>query len=275
MTDIEDRVSAHYTTQDLLGRIRAALSTAGADPDAPTPADLKPVDEFHTGGLEATEGLLAQLEIGAGTRVLDIGCGLGGTARLIADRYGAPVTGIDLTPAYVEVARQLTALVGLEAEFHEGSALALPVADASADLATMFHVGMNIADKRGLMTEAARTLAPGGTFALFDVMRTGEGDLSFPFPWAEEAAFSFVDPPEIYRDAAKAAGLTLKAERNRRDFALDFFARVFAAIEANGPPPVGIHLLMRETAGQKIQNYVACAKAGLIAPVEMIFAKEA
>ena len=141
----------------------------------------------------------------------------------------------------------------------------------SFDVVTMFHVGMNIPDKAALMAEVARVLRPGGTFALFDVMRLDPGSLTYPFPWAEEKEFSFVDPPEIYREAANSADLIKIAERARGEFALDFFDRVFAAIAAEGPPPIGIHLLMRETAGQKIQNYVAAVQAGMIAPVEMIF----
>ena len=77
---------------------------------------------------------------------------------------------------------------------------------------------------------------------------------------------------EIYKDAAHSAGLTLTHERARADFALDFFEKVFAAIvDQGGPPPVGIHLLMRDTGPQKIQNYVAEVTAGRLAPVEMFF----
>lgn len=79
-------LTRHYQTEDLLGRIRAALKEAGADPTAPSPDDLKPVDEFHTGGLEATEALLSQLEIGPDMTVLDLGSGIGGTAREVISR---------------------------------------------------------------------------------------------------------------------------------------------------------------------------------------------
>lgn len=274
MESLETRVADHYAVGRLVDRIKAALEQAGADPDTPTPDDLKPVDEFHTGGQEATDALLDQLDITAQTRVLDIGCGIGGTARHVAARAGCHVTGIDLTPDYVAAAETLSALVGLDGltTFKTGSALDLPVADDSVDLVLMFHVGMNIEDKASLFAEAARVLAPGGTFALFDVMRLGDAPLSFPFPWAETAAFSFVDPPEIYREAAGKAGLGQLAERNRLDFALDFFNRVFARMEkAGGPPPLGIHLLMGGTAKEKLQNYVTHISAGDIAPVEMIF----
>lgn len=271
----EGAVAAHYTTGDLLTRIKAALAAAGADPEAPTPEDLKPVDEFHTGGLAATEDLLAQVEITPETRVLDIGSGLGGTARFIAHRHGATVTGIDLTPLYVETATALSAMAGLGTltRFEAASALEMPIESGSIDLATMFHVGMNIEDKGALLAEAGRVLAPGGRFALFDVMQIGPGEIAFPVPWAERAELSRVAAPEAYREAAAAAGLTPVAERARGDFALAFFAKVFAHIAEHGPPPVGIHLLMRETAPQKIQNYVACVERGTIAPVEMIYAK--
>ena len=274
MAELEDKVAAHYTTDALYDRILAAVAAAGGDPAAPRAEDLKGVDEFHTGGLLATEALLAQLTIAPETRVIDIGSGIGGTARHIALATGASVTGFDLTPDYVETATRLSALVGLDGQtsYITGSALDMPLADGAADLATMFHVGMNIADKPRLFYEAMRVLAPGGTFALFDVMQTGAGDIPFPVPWAEEAGFSHVAAPDVYRAAAEAAGFESVAERARGDFALEFFRNVFAAIEkAGAPPPVGIHLLMRETAGQKIQNYVAAVEAGTIAPVEMIF----
>ncbi|MFD1157073.1 class I SAM-dependent methyltransferase [Roseovarius aestuarii] len=274
MTDTETLVARHYAGATLLDNIRAALKEAGVDPDAPGIEDLKPVDEFHTGGSEATDALLDQLTITADTRVLDIGCGIGGAARHVAARTGAHVRGFDLTPDFVTTATALSDLVGMadQTNFQVGSALDIPEPDDSADLALMFHVGMNIEDKTTLCSEAARVLAPGGTFALFDVMRGSDAPLTYPFPWAEEAAFSFVSPPGDYRTAATAAGFEQVAERDRSDFAKDFFDRVFARIaQAGGPPPVGIHLLMHETGKTKIENYITHLSAGDIAPTEMIF----
>lgn len=274
MSDLETRVSDHYSGPSLLDNIRQALAETGADPDMPTLDDLKPVDEFHTGGVEATNALIDQLTIVPETRVLDIGCGIGGAARHVSERTGACVRGFDLTPDFVNTARALSDATGMSSRttFQVGSALEMPEADNSVDLALMFHVGMNIEDKPRLFTEAARVLAPGGTFALFDVMRSSDRALTFPFPWAEQKDFSFVTPPEAYRKAASASGLTQVLERDRSDFAKEFFERVFARIEkAGGPSPVGIHLLMHDTSSQKIQNYVKHLHSGDIAPVEMIF----
>lgn len=278
MSDVESRVSIHYSTTNLIDAIRAALEKAGANPDAPGLDDLKPVDEFHTGGVEATDALIDQLSITPETRVLDIGCGIGGASRHVAARTGAHVRGIDLTPDFIAVAKALSAATDMadRTSFTTGSALDLPEADASADLALMFHVGMNIEDKTRLFSEAARVLVPGGTFALFDVMRGSDRPLTFPFPWAEQADFSFVAPPETYRQAAAAAGFSQVGERDRSEFAKAFFDRVFKRIEeAGGPPPVGIHLLMHDTGPEKIKNYVTHLQAGDIAPVEMIFRRNA
>lgn len=273
---LEEDVARHYTTGGVLGRIDAALKTAGVDPDHPNIDDLKPVDEFHTGGLEATNALLDHLDITPEMTVVDFGSGLGGTARHIVHRYGAKVRGFDLTPEYVEAATALTERVGLSDRITlvQGSVTAAPCDDACADLVTMFHVGMNVADKTALFAEAARVLKPGGHFAVFDVMR-GQNDeeLQYPLPWSGMPNTSHVATPDAYRQAASDAGLNLVLERDRSQFALDYFTHVFAHIAEHGMPPLGIHLLMGETAGEKLQNYVANVGEGRTVPTEMIFRK--
>ena len=109
--------------------------------------------------------------------------------------------------------------IGLE----QGDATATAYADGVFDKAFMLHVGMNIADKAALAAELHRVLKPGGTFGIYDVMRTGDGKLTYPVPWAMTAQGSAVDSPDDYKAALEAAGFRITAERNRRAFALDFF----------------------------------------------------
>jgi len=71
------------------------------------------VDEFHVRGREATVELARRAALGPGTRVLDVGCGLGGSARYLAAEHECQVTGIDLTQEYVDVANALAGMVGL------------------------------------------------------------------------------------------------------------------------------------------------------------------
>ena len=273
MTAPNDVIVSHYKNVDLYQRITDALQSAGENLDAITAEDLVEVDEFHIGGIQATNDLLDQLDIGPETRVLDIGSGLGGPARHISSRYGAKLTGIDLTPEFVETATRLTDLCKLDINFHVGSALDIPLEDGGFDLATLIHVGMNLPDKATLFTETARVLRPEGVFAVYDVMSIAKNHPNFPVPWASAKAGSFLEPPEKYRSAAEAAGFALLAERARVEFALDFFKKLKADTEKNGPSQVGLHLVMGPDTPTKIKNMIDAIKDGWIAPVEMLFKK--
>jgi SAM-dependent methyltransferase len=270
MSETEDGIVAHYGGAGLYERIVATLADAGVAESEITAAHLKAVDEFHIGGVGATEALLDPLGIGQGTRVLDLGSGIGGTARFVAGRYGAKVSGIDLTPEFVETARRLTDLVGLSASFTVGSALDLPFAQSSFDVVTMIHVGMNLPDKGRVFAEAARVLVPGGTFAVYDVMRFGRHP-AFPLPWATTPDASFLETPETYLAAAEAAGFALAHRRDRGEVARAFFAEMQARMAESGPPPVGLPMIMGEAAREKVANMVAAVTSGDIQPVEMVF----
>ena len=156
------------------------------------------------------------------------------------------------------------------------SALDMPFANGAFDFAYMMHVGMNIADKPALFAEVHRVLRPGGKFGIYDVMAQNDEAIDFPVPWATTSDTSALATPEAYGDALRSAGFAIEAERNRRDFALAFFEQLKArTAAAGGPPPLGLHVLMGETAPAKIGNMIANIEAGRIAPVELIAAKSA
>jgi ubiquinone/menaquinone biosynthesis C-methylase UbiE len=269
-------VSKHYTHGDLVTAIRRGIESLGKRTDSVTVNDLAPVDEFHIGGRQASEDFLGQLDLNPERHALDVGCGLGGAARFAASRYGCQVTGIDLTLEYVETAKVVCGWVGLNSRIflHQGSALALPFANGSFDRAYMLHVGMNIDDKAKLCSEVSRVLKSNSLFGIYDVMRTGDGELTYPVPWATTASSSAVATPAEYRDALQEAGFTVIAERNRRDFALAFFDQLRAkTAAAGGPPPLGLHILMGRNTPDKVQNMIANISSGNIAPVELIARK--
>lgn len=269
---IEQSVAQHYAHGRLEQAILEAVAAAGKDIDRLKVDDLAAVDEFHIGGRQATVELALHLDPRPGMRLLDIGSGLGGANRHLADRHGCLVNGIDLTEDYVVTANALARRVGLGEQVvcRQGSALALPYPAASFDGAYMLHVGMNIADKAALFAGVRKVLKPGAVFGVYDVMQIAPGDLSFPVPWAGTADASFVDTPITYRRLLEAGGFEVTKERGRRQFAIEFFRQMRARSAESGLPPLGLHIVMGPEFPRKMANMIALLEQGLIAPTEMI-----
>jgi SAM-dependent methyltransferase len=99
-----------------------------------------------------------------GARVLDVGCGTGVVA-LTAARLGATCTGVDLTPELLARAKESTAIAGVDIDWHEGDAEALPFADASFDVVVSQFGHMFAPRPAAVVAEMLRVLVPGGTLA--------------------------------------------------------------------------------------------------------------
>ncbi|MGH6917352.1 MAG: class I SAM-dependent methyltransferase, partial [Geminicoccaceae bacterium] len=269
-------ISAHYARGDLLGRLRAALLADGIDPDHLTIEALAPYDHFHGRGLEATEELADMLAVSATDRLLDIGSGIGGPARYIADRFGARITGIDLTAEFCEVARRLTRALGLgdRIDFKQGDALAMSFADASFDGAYSMNVSMNIQDKAGFYGEVYRVLRPGGWLALSELAQ-GPGDSpAYPTPWARTAESSFLATPAQTREGLEAAGFTVSSLRETTEQALAYGARSRATVERGEKPPHrAVQLIHGDLAQEAMANTARGLAESRIVPIEVICRK--
>lgn len=266
-------ISDHYTQGGLLSRLEASLSEDGVDPASPTLEELAPYDQFHGRGLEATEDMANRLAVSATDRILDIGSGLGGPARYMARRFGCRIAGIDLTAEFCEVARLLTARLGLEdrVSFDQGDALATPFGDAAFDGAYSMNVSMNIADKRAFYREVRRVLKPGGWFALSEVAQGPGGEPDYPLPWAATAASSFLATPEATCADLEAAGFKIESLRDTSGEARDFAARSRAIVEAGGKPPHrAVMLALGDRAREAMANSGRAAKEGRTAPIEIL-----
>jgi SAM-dependent methyltransferase len=277
MMTVAQEVSKHYASGDVLGGIERGIRALGKTTATVSIDDLALVDQFHVGGRTATEHFLDQLGIAPDMNVLDVGCGIGGPARLAASHYKCRVAGIDLTPEFIEAGSILCRWVDLDDRvlLRAGSALSLDFPNDTFDAAYMLHVGMNIKDKERLFAEASRVLRAGSRFGIYDVMRIGDGELLYPVPWATQADQSAVAEPSHYRTALQAAGFEITVENDRRDFALAFYQRARADIAAMGsPPPLGTHLLMGKNAAGKSRNMAENLSAGRVAPIEMIAVKK-
>ena len=198
----------HYGSASLVATVQASLASAGLG-DSPVAWDaLASLDQFHVGGAAATRDLADRLGIDSRTRVLDVGCGLGGPARQLVATRGCDVTGIDTNAPFVELATFLTDRSGLAAKvrFLVADATDVPFASEGFDVVVSQHVAMNIADREGLYGEIRRLLVRSGRFATYDVVAGDGSPIHFPVPWASDPAASFVFSAEATRRALERSG---------------------------------------------------------------------
>jgi sarcosine/dimethylglycine N-methyltransferase len=138
--------------------------------DGLRPEELFPHDQDHYGGIAATDELARGAQVGNGSRVADFCAGLGGTVRYLAHKYGADVTGIELTPARVSGAQELTRRVGLHrtARIVEGNVMDVPLPNESMDAVISQEAFCHVPDVKRAVAEAFRILRADGRLAFTD-----------------------------------------------------------------------------------------------------------
>ncbi|HEU5001569.1 MAG TPA: class I SAM-dependent methyltransferase [Actinomycetota bacterium] len=248
-------VQAQYSRGTLLADLEAALVAAGRDPEHLGPDDLSEFEEFHTLGRPATMALAEAAQITATDHVLDAGCGLGGPARTLARLTGCTVTAVDLTEEFCTTADALTRHSGLAGQVAvlQADARVLPFPAGAFDVTWTQHVSMNIEDKAGFYTELRRVLKPGGRLAFFDVMAGPTQPVHFPALWTSEPAWSHLATPEETRAAVEAAGFEPTVWEDVTALALAFFTMAATFLAAGPPPPLGLHLVIKDMPA-KVQN---------------------
>lgn len=274
MSDAQS-ISDHWETGDVYARILNAMGAAAISPDTVTVEQMAPVDHFHARGLPATVELADALPIQAGQHIVDIGCGLGGPARYLAERFGCRVSGVDITGPYVEAANKLTALLRMEGqvEVELGDGQHLPYGDAMFDGGYTQHVTMNIADRAQFFAEAFRVLKPGAFFALTEHGLGSEGQPHYPLPWSEDGSGAFLVPPEETVAYLQDTGFVdVEVEHTGAKYLAGYKRAIELAAQGN-LPPFGVHILMGQTAPAKTVNAARNIEEGRTQPIQVTCTK--
>jgi len=271
-----DLIARHYAAADLPDRIRAALSKADLDPDRLSTDDIEPIDEMHVRGRPASRELADAAGINWTDRVLDVGCGLGGPARRLAQQTGCRVLGLDLTADYCVAAAMLTRATGLshQVTYVCADATRLPCGDDAWPVVWSQHAAMNIPDKAALYAEIARVLVPGGRFALYDLMAGPDATPAYPLPWASEPAASHLLPPAHIRGLLEDRGFEILVWREQLPEARAWLEKVRAAASRQTTPPaLGMHVLAGDGWAERADNLRAAIESGAVIPVQAVVRK--
>jgi SAM-dependent methyltransferase len=218
-----------------LDRVLTVLGREGIDVDHLHARDLyeRDLDCQNLGG----SGMLDLLATEAGQfatltpedPVLDVGCGMGGPGRFLAERFGCSVFGVDLLPLRIEVAAALTERTGLahRITYRVADATRLPFDDEAFQQVWMLDVGIHVRDKVALFSELARVLRPGGLL----VMHDQSGPLPKAMaPVTREAPFIAPTLPQLVR-YVEGPGLRLLGWRDTSGRVLAYWRQVKAQLE--------------------------------------------
>ncbi|MFC4721756.1 class I SAM-dependent methyltransferase [Geojedonia litorea] len=263
MESLNQNIENHYLKEELYEDIVNRLIEQGIDINEVKRSDIAGADEFHVRGAAVSKELAESINL-EGATVLDVGCGLGGPCRMLADEYNCQATGIDLSNEYIRTAKELSKLVKLDSKtsFVQGDATSLPFGDNMFDVVWTQHVQMNIPDKEKLYSEISRVLKPGGHFLYYDILKKEDGEVNYPMPWASTSDMSFLFKETDMDALLTQFGLTKEQSINQTQAGIYFFNALVAKLKEFGPPKMGLNVLMGETTKPKLMNLLNHLKTG-------------
>lgn len=258
-------IEQHYYLPNLYDKIVQQLLKKGVDLNKLTRKDIAAVDEFHVRGAQISRELanIAKLN---NSKLLDIGCGIGGPCRLLAEEFNCNATGIDLSKEYINTAISLSKLVGLNncTNFIHGDATKLPFKNNSFNVVWTQHLLVNISNIDRLFDEINRVLTKKGTFIYYDVFKKGSKEIQYPTPWANESKISFIHSASEIKCKLNGLGFTKVQSTNETEAGIVFFEKLLTRISKHGIPELGLSILMGEYFFEKITNFLNALKNGSI-----------
>ena len=223
-------------------------------------------DEFHVRGRAVSEELFSQIVLNKDSQVLDLGCGLGGTCRMLSEKYGCMVHGIDYSEQHISTAESLSNLTGFtdKTHFTQGDATELPYPSCQFDLIITQHVQMCIADKQKLYSELKRVLRRGGLFIYYDVFKKNDGLLNYPLPWVNDETNNHLINSDQLQDLLLSLDFKKISSQDQTQKGIGFLTKFLAKADEKPDILTGQKILMGDNALEKITNLYQALKGGIV-----------
>ena len=270
-SDIEN----FWTRGDIFSRVHQAMSDAGLINKKLNIEDLFPIDQYHARGIAATVDLGKRMPIKKNQRILDIGCGLGGPARYYANEYECIITGIDITPSFIEIGNEFNKITSMsnKVELKIGNGEILDFENETFDGAYSQHVTMNISNREKFFTEAFRVLKKDGFFAFTEHGLGQEGDPIFPLPWADSSEMSFLLTPQKTISILKDTGFSDIKIIETADKYISGYEKLIKLKTENKNPVLGIHVIGGDSMNERSTNSMKSIKENRTLPFEIVCKK--
>ncbi|MFA5167851.1 MAG: methyltransferase domain-containing protein [Candidatus Omnitrophota bacterium] len=184
-------------------RIYREIDAAGYKRDAPLKAkDLASFDQYHYFSTDAVDDAIDRLKIEPGENIIDIGSGIGGPARYLAEKTGCHVTALELQSDLHHIACSLTKRCGLSGLVHHlcGDILAFPEWGRPFDAAVSWLSFLHIPDRSSLLEKCDAIVKPGGKIFIEDFCKRGEFNPEETKILSEDVQCPYLPTGEEYKD---------------------------------------------------------------------------
>ena len=270
-SDIEN----FWTRGDVFSRVHQAMSETGLINKKLEIEELFPIDQYHARGIAATVDLGKRMPISKNQKIIDIGCGLGGPARYYAKEFKCFITGIDITPSFIEIGNEFNKLTSMSDNIQllVGNGEILDFTNETFDGAYSQHVTMNISDRKKFFSEAFRVLKKDSFFAFTEHGLGPEGNPIFPLPWADSSEMSFLLPPKTTISILKDTGFSDIKIIETADKYISGYKKLIGLKSENKKPVLGIHVIGGDSMNERSTNSMQSIKENRTLPFEIVCKK--
>ena len=229
---------------DQVERINNELEALGLGADAPLKVDdLTAFDQYHYLGTSAVDQAIDALGIDAASRVLEIGSGIGGPARYIAQRTGAHVAALELQPDLHQTAESLTRRCDLAGRVSQrcGNILDGAPAGSPFDAILSFLVFLHIPERGRLFDVCRQSLKQGGSMFIEDFVLRRVASIEEQNALRVKVLCPYLPDAETYRNHLEEAGFAVDRYEDMTESWKEFTAQRLALFRANRDRNLKIH----------------------------------